>query len=833
MSDLDKNKLGLYEHNLLAYEKVKEAFDNGEDVVGIVHATGTGKTYIAEALTCDNPDKKVVWLVPSNSIAEHVIGTIEDNPELNFQRDFSNLEFRTYQSLVDMSEAEISDLNVDLLIVDEFHHIGAPIWGQRVNKIIETHNRLKVFGMTAYTVRDRGTSFERNMANPDTNELFSNKIVSRYDLADALLDGVLPLGFSYRTAHSMSVDNEEISHLESKLSRFPDGDEKTKYKSLVDDYKKRITDAKGIKDVILECIKKDSKIIYFCPPSSVKGINDIETIMDEARDWFKGYVDDDDIVFYSTTSEMGSVGKKNREAFYRDETLDGKSAKGKLRIMFAINQYNEGVHAPNVNGIIMGRGTSSDIVYFEQLGRALSVSGEDNPIIIDLTNNFEFIKQLENELRGKVKERKKYGYGFPLNVELLDCVFDIKIENEDLYETLRYLKDKLAPVSWEEMYNLARNYYEQNNNLEIPATFKTKDGISFDECGRNLGIWVKTQRDFELQGVLSDDRKELLSQIGMRFGNDKYDQIWKRYYLLAKSYFEYYHDLEVPSRFRTNNGYELSSNGMALGNWVRVQRKAYAEGTLIGERRELLEQIGMRLGVSKFDIQWQEMYELACVYYDTYNDLEIPSRFKTKDGITPDSEGKGLGSWIKVQREMEKADKLDTKRKELLEKIGMRFEIKDNDKEWKKMYHLAQSYYEEHQNLEVSQEFKTNDGIDFDPNGKCLGTWIVTQRRYYQDGRLLEERKKLLDAIGMRFEPKDYNQQWMEMYDYAKAYYEQNGNLEIPARFVADNGKKLGKWIVNQRTEHQNGILLDERKELLEEIGMRFQLKRKSSKSKK
>ena len=123
--------------------------------------------------------------------------------------------------------------------------------------------------------------------------------------------------------------------------------------------------------------------------------------------------------------------------------------------------------------------------------------------------------------------------------------------------------------------------------------------------------------------------------------------------------------------------------------------------------------------------------------------------------------------------------------------------------------------------------------IDFDPQGKCLGTWVVTQRRYYQDGRLLEERKKLLAAVGMRFESKDLKKQWMEMYNFAKAYYEQNGNLEIPARFVADNGKKLGKWVVNQRTDHQNGILLDERKELLEGIGMRFELKRNRTKVKK
>lgn len=42
--------------------------------------------------------------------------------------------------------------------------------------------------MTAYTVRDRGTPYERDMANPETNELFSEKICNRYDICDGILD---------------------------------------------------------------------------------------------------------------------------------------------------------------------------------------------------------------------------------------------------------------------------------------------------------------------------------------------------------------------------------------------------------------------------------------------------------------------------------------------------------------------------------------------------------------------------------------------------------------------------------------------------------------------
>ena len=43
------------------------------------------------------------------------------------KRDFPNLKFRTYQSFVNLSRKEIKAISVDILIVDEFHHIAAPV----------------------------------------------------------------------------------------------------------------------------------------------------------------------------------------------------------------------------------------------------------------------------------------------------------------------------------------------------------------------------------------------------------------------------------------------------------------------------------------------------------------------------------------------------------------------------------------------------------------------------------------------------------------------------------------------------------------------------------
>ncbi len=261
--------VGLYEHNEISYDKVKEAFKTS-DVVGIVQATGTGKSYNALQICYDNQDKKIIYVVPSLGIIEHIKSIIEENPNLSLDKDFKNVEFRTYQSFLNLSKKEMESIPCDLIIDDEFHHLGAPVWGQRVKTFIELHPGVKVFGMTAYTVRDRGTIYERDMANPDTDELFSNKIVSKYDLCDAMVDKVLPKPI-YKCAYI---------GLEKMLNEFEDKvkESSKEINELLESARKKVHEAPSIKDLVIKSIKKNGKYIYFCPPYSEKGANDIESI---------------------------------------------------------------------------------------------------------------------------------------------------------------------------------------------------------------------------------------------------------------------------------------------------------------------------------------------------------------------------------------------------------------------------------------------------------------------------------------------------------------------------------------------------------------------------
>ncbi|MDY4996586.1 MAG: helicase associated domain-containing protein, partial [Bacilli bacterium] len=199
---------------------------------------------------------------------------------------------------------------------------------------------------------------------------------------------------------------------------------------------------------------------------------------------------------------------------------------------------------------------------------------------------------------------------------------------------------------------------------------------------------------------------------------------------------------------------------------------------------------------------------------------------KTNNGFEYDEEGKiKLGYWLSNQRQN---TLLESERGQLLSQIGMRFFNKNSTLSWKEMYEYARIYYEHHKSLEIPRTFKTNNGFEYDEEGKIkLGYWLSNQR---QNTLLESERGQLLSQIGMRFERKISTLSWEEMYEYACIYYKHYGHLEVPVKFKTNNGWEedelgkinLGTWISAQKQLYKNKEMFEEQIILLEQIGMKW-----------
>ncbi len=115
----------LFDHNREAYENtVAMLAETGK--AAVIHPTGTGKSFIGFKLCEDNPDKKVLWLAPS----EYIFDTqIENLRKAAGGWTPDNISFCTYARLMNMPDEEIAAIKPDYIILDEFHRCGSAHWG--------------------------------------------------------------------------------------------------------------------------------------------------------------------------------------------------------------------------------------------------------------------------------------------------------------------------------------------------------------------------------------------------------------------------------------------------------------------------------------------------------------------------------------------------------------------------------------------------------------------------------------------------------------------------------------------------------------------------------
>lgn len=212
-----------------------------------------------------------------------------------------------------------------------------------------------------------------------------------------------------------------------------------------------------------------------------------------------------------------------------------------------------------------------------------------------------------------------------------------------------------------EKYRLAEAFFNRYGNLEIPATFKTDDGITNDPNGKvNLGMWVAKKRE---RCNPESEQGQLLSKIGMRFETRNMKKAdFKKMIKLLSAYYEEYGNVDVPYEFRTNDGVSFNAIGMRLGKWLYSAKKNYSPNSIEGE---LLMSFCIKLEKKDestnrgFDLEWLKMFRLAAEFYKEFGCLEVPRTSKK------------LFEWLSNQKELYRIGTLASDRILMLESIGI------------------------------------------------------------------------------------------------------------------------------------------------------------------
>jgi superfamily II DNA or RNA helicase len=99
-----------------------------------------------------------------------------------------------------------------------------------------------------------------------------------------------------------------------------------------------------------------------------------------------------------------------------------------------------------------------------------------------------------------------------------------------------------------------------------------------------------------------------------------------------------------------------------------------------------------------------------------------------------------------------------------------------------------------------------------------LGSWVTTQRRQYNIGKLSSERIKILKGLGMEWDP--YDARWDEFYELLKAFKKSHRHCRVPSTYKPNS--KLANWVINQRQFYSKGKVSKARISKLERIGFEW-----------
>ena len=430
------------------YQKVTDKLKESNKVA-VIHPTGTGKMYIALKLLEENKGKKAIYVAPSNPILHDVKKNIF--AEGMTMEDFPQHKRITYQKLAGLTDGEIQELDADIIVLDEFHHCGAPEWGKGVERLLQRNEGASVLGLSATPVRY--TDGLRDMAD----ELFENNVASEMTLEEAIEREILPKA-SYVSA--LYGYDEELESMQTNIDQIKDEDRRKEAQKLLNILKDKLDEnTQNLPELFSEHMQnKSGKYLIFC-----RNIEDMNEKMKQAQKMF-GEV--------NSNITIRGISSKIKESDKILTEFEQDSEEGTLKLLYAVDMLNEGYHIKDLDGVVMMRPTFSPTIYTQQLGRALTVGGDKSPVVLDLVNNFDSCKIIEDFAEKMRKYKENEGTERTENYRKSKLsIFDTTKEFREIAEKITELS-KRSKVKLEQKIEIFEEFMKTGEELVGNTTFK-------------------------------------------------------------------------------------------------------------------------------------------------------------------------------------------------------------------------------------------------------------------------------------------------------------------------------------------------------------------------
>ncbi len=427
------SNINLRDYQKLAVDRVNEIF-NTKNYAGVVLPTGAGKSFVAIAEMLRYSDKNILYYAPNREILrqiqKHIVKHVlnlnvipeiqeayyRDHPheipeDFIFQSDIEemisvylpHLKMYCYQGLTTKDDEFFENRDAGLIILDEVHRTGAQEWNEKVKLLLEKNPKTKILAITATPVRDVDN---QNMVEKlaefsgtyTKEEIIQKKyMASEMYLVDAMQEGIVVtpniVTFDYFLGESAQFkEAKELYENETDPAK------KGEMKKVYDDMRKvvEISQKNGMSQTIKEAFEKNRKslngrYIIFLPPNSMDMPTEeyILEQIEKTKEYFKE-IDPEPEVEYLLSNRKQKSANLSAISRFENET-------GHLKLLFAINMLNEGVHVDGIDGVMMLRplGAGNKILYYQQIGRCIysldpnhELEPSEFPVIFDVYNNY-------------------------------------------------------------------------------------------------------------------------------------------------------------------------------------------------------------------------------------------------------------------------------------------------------------------------------------------------------------------------------------------------------------------------------------------------------------
>jgi hypothetical protein len=269
-----------------------------------------------------------------------------------------------------------------------------------------------------------------------------------------------------------------------------------------------------------------------------------------------------------------------------------------------------------------------------------------------------------------------------------------------------------ATDHWERGFAALQRFVAREGNPHVPQ----------DHCEGEfaLGGWVSRQRELSRRRELRADRAARLASVD-GWSWDRVTDEWEKGFTFLEQFAAREGHALVPAKH--------TENTFKLGNWVRVQRRRYAQHSISEDQQSRLERQPKWSWAPQQDV-WERGCSALQLFVASKGNARVP-RSATVDGFP-------LGRWVAHQRALFAEGNLPASHKEQLERFpGWSWNPQEDA--WQRGYQALQTYIAKHGHSRVpyshiEDEFK-------------LGNWVYQRRWEYRHGRLDETRQQQLQQL--------------------------------------------------------------------------------------